>query len=115
MYSDLKVVGNEKRGVGRLANIRRWLRTVAIDACLFFNFVVLFFFNMFSIPFSKSYTVKKAVKLLDVPSRNTSLMLKKNNGNVEFLCLSTYVLFFPLCHRMKKFDIRAVKKISVHA
>jgi hypothetical protein len=48
--------------------------------------------------------VKKAVELLDVPSRNTSLMLKKYNGNVEFFCLSTYVLFFPLCHRMKKFD-----------
>jgi hypothetical protein len=53
-------------------------------------------------------TVKKAVELLDVPSRNSSLMLKKYNGNVEFFCLSTYVLFFPLCHRMKKFDIRAV-------
>ncbi len=53
-------------------------------------------------------TVKKAIELLDVPSRNTSLMLKKHNSNVEFFCLSTYVLFFPLFYRMKKFDIRAV-------
>jgi hypothetical protein len=55
-----------------------------------------------------TYTVKKAVELLDVPSRNTSLMLKKYNSNVEFFCLSTYGLFFPLCYRMKKFDVRAV-------
>ncbi len=54
------------------------------------------------------YTVKIAVELLDVPSRNTSLMLKKHNSNVEFFGLSTYVLFFPLCYQMKKFDFRAV-------
>jgi hypothetical protein len=34
-------------------------------------------------------------------------MLKKYNSNVEFFCLSTYVLFFPFCYRMKKLDIRS--------
>jgi hypothetical protein len=38
----LRVVGNEKQGVGRLANVRRWFRTVAIDVRLFLNFVVSF-------------------------------------------------------------------------
>jgi hypothetical protein len=40
----LKVVGNEKtRGVGNLATVRRWFRTVAIDDCL--NFIVAFVFS----------------------------------------------------------------------
>jgi hypothetical protein len=30
-------------GVGRLANVRRWFQTVAIDACLFLNFAVIFY------------------------------------------------------------------------
>ncbi len=32
----LKVVGNEKKGVGSLATVRIWYRTVAIDVCLYF-------------------------------------------------------------------------------
>jgi hypothetical protein len=30
------------RGAGRLANVGRWLQTVAIDVSLFFIFVVVF-------------------------------------------------------------------------
>ncbi len=45
---------------------------------------------------------KKAVDLLDVPSRNTSLMLKKYNSNVEILCLSIHVFLFPFCYRYQR-------------
>jgi hypothetical protein len=39
----LKYSGKWKtRGIGRLANVRRWFRIVAIDVCLFFNFVIVF-------------------------------------------------------------------------
>jgi hypothetical protein len=30
------------RGVGKLASVRRWFRTVAIDVCLIFNVAVVF-------------------------------------------------------------------------
>ncbi len=40
------------------------------------------------------YTVKNAVELLDVPSWNNSLMMKKYNSHVEILFLYTHVLFF---------------------
>jgi hypothetical protein len=43
---------------------------------------------------ARSYTVKNAIELLYVTLRNTSLMSKKYNGNVEILCLSTQ-MFFP--------------------
>jgi hypothetical protein len=39
----LKVVTNEKcGGVGKLASVRRWFRTVAINVCLIFNVAVVF-------------------------------------------------------------------------
>ncbi len=41
----------------------------------------------------KWYTVKNAVELLDVPSKNNSLMMKKYNTQVELLFLYTHVLF----------------------
>ncbi len=103
---------SERRG--HVAYSEGKLRTIFIDYC----FYALKGQNVLWFPLAQMWwvtdistwihTVKKAVELLDVPSRNTSLMLKKYNGNVEFFCLSTYVLFFPLCHRMKKFDVRAV-------
>ncbi len=40
------------------------------------------------------YTVKNAVELLDVPSKNNSLMMKKYNSHVELLFSYTHVLFF---------------------
>ncbi len=40
------------------------------------------------------YTVKNAVELLDVPSKNNSLMMKKYNTQVKLLFLYTHVLFF---------------------
>ncbi len=33
---------NEGGGVEKLASVRRWFRTVAIDVCLHFDFVVVF-------------------------------------------------------------------------
>jgi hypothetical protein len=57
---------------------------------------------------SDLYTAKNAVELLDVPSRNNSLMMKKYNSHVEILFLYTHVLLFQLCYRMRKFDIRTV-------
>jgi hypothetical protein len=41
-----------------------------------------------------TYTVKNAVELLDVTSRNNSLMMKNYNSHVEILFLYTHVLFF---------------------
>jgi hypothetical protein len=46
---------------------------------------------------SNPYNVKKAVELLDAPSKNT------------FLIPNTHVFFPPLCYRMRKFDIREVQ------
>jgi protein tyrosine/serine phosphatase len=43
---------------------------------------------------TQPYTVKKAVKLLDAPSKNTILMLNKFYSTVEILCLSSHVFFF---------------------
>jgi hypothetical protein len=59
-------------------------------------------------------TVKKAVELLNVPSRNNSLMMKKYNSHVEIIFLYTHVLFFQLCYRLKKFDIRTVQKFGLY-
>jgi hypothetical protein len=42
----------------------------------------------------KRYTVKNAVELLDVPSKNNSLMMKKYSTQVELLFLYTHVVFF---------------------
>jgi hypothetical protein len=53
-------------------------------------------------------TVKNAVELLDDPSRNNSLMMKKYNSYVEIPFSYTHVLFFQLSHRIRKFDIRIV-------
>ncbi len=56
--------------------------------------VLLFHSTVFAIRINLvNYTVKKAVELLDVPSRNTSLMLQKYNSYAEIFCLSTR--FFP--------------------
>ena len=40
----LKVVANEKEGVGKVANDRNWSRTAAFEVCLPFNFAVVFEF-----------------------------------------------------------------------
>ncbi len=55
------------------------------------------------------YTVKKAVELLDAPSKNTFLKSNKYNSIVEIVYLDTHVFFPPLCNRMRKFDIREVQ------
>ncbi len=55
------------------------------------------------------YTVKKAVKLLDAPSKNNFLKSNKYNSKVEIVSLDTHVFFSPLCYRMRKFDIREVQ------
>ncbi len=39
-------------------------------------------------------TVKNAVELLDAPSRNNFLVMKKYNRHVEILFLYIHVLFF---------------------
>ncbi len=39
------------RGVGRLASVRRWFQTEAIDVCLLFNVAVLFSSNYSEFPF----------------------------------------------------------------
>jgi hypothetical protein len=57
----------------------------------------------------RCYTVKKAVKLLDAPSKNTFLIPNKYNSKVEIIYLDTHVFFPPLCYRMRKFDIREVQ------
>ncbi len=54
-------------------------------------------------------TVKKAVELLDAPSKNTLLKSNKYNSIVEIFYLDTLVFFSPLCNRMRKFDIREVQ------
>jgi hypothetical protein len=54
-------------------------------------------------------TVKKAVELLDAPSKNTFLKSNKYNSIVEIVYLDTHVFFSPFCYRMRKFDIREVQ------
>ncbi len=56
-----------------------------------------------------AYTVKKAVELLDAPSKNTFLKSNKYDSIVEIVYLDTHVLFSPLCNRMRKFEIREVQ------
>ena len=51
------------------------------------------------------YTVKKAVKLLEAPSRIAILMLNKYNSTVGIYCLSSCVFLFPPCCWTRKFDI----------
>jgi hypothetical protein len=41
------------RGIEKLASVRRWYRTVAIDVCLFFNVVVVFSLTYFLFLFVK--------------------------------------------------------------
>jgi hypothetical protein len=51
----LEVVGYEKVGwVGRLANVPRWFKTIAIDVCLLFNVVVVFSSTYFCFRFVKN-------------------------------------------------------------
>jgi hypothetical protein len=52
---------------------------------------------------------KKAVKLLDAPSKNTFLQSNKYDSIVEIAYLDTHVFFSPLCNPMRKFDIREVQ------
>ncbi len=54
-------------------------------------------------------TVKKAVELLDGPSKNTLLKSNKYNSKGEIVYLDTHVFFSPLCYRMRKFDMREVQ------
>ncbi len=56
-----------------------------------------------------TYTVKKAVELLDGPSKNTLLKSNKYNSKGEIVYLDTHVFFSPLCYQMRKFDIREVQ------
>jgi hypothetical protein len=58
---------------------------------------------------SQPITVKKAVELLDAPSKNTLLKSNKYNSIVEIVYLDTHVFFSLLCYRMRKFDIREVQ------
>jgi hypothetical protein len=57
----------------------------------------------------RNYTVKKAVELLDGPSKNTLLKSNKYNSKGKIVYLVTHVFFSPLCYRMRKFDIREVQ------
>jgi hypothetical protein len=41
------------RGIEKLANVRRWYRTVAIDVCLLFYLVVVFPLTYFHFQFVK--------------------------------------------------------------
>jgi hypothetical protein len=41
------------RGVGKLASVRRWFRTVAIDVCLLFKVAVVFSSKYFHFLFVK--------------------------------------------------------------
>jgi hypothetical protein len=41
------------RGVRKLASVRKWYRTVAIDVCLLFNVVVVFSYTYFHFLFVK--------------------------------------------------------------
>jgi hypothetical protein len=41
------------RGTEKLASVRRWYRTVAIDVCLLFNVVVVFSLTYFRFLFVK--------------------------------------------------------------
>jgi hypothetical protein len=45
----------------------------------------------------RARTVKKAVKLLEAPSRIAILMLNKYNSIVGIYCLSSCVFLFPPC------------------
>ncbi len=45
ILKDFILTGSDQwkmRGVGKLASVRRWFRTVAIDVCLLFNIAVVF-------------------------------------------------------------------------
>jgi hypothetical protein len=44
----------EREGGGRLANVQRWFRTVAIKVCLLFNVVVVFSSTYFRFHFVKT-------------------------------------------------------------
>jgi hypothetical protein len=61
-------------------------------------------------PIYLNFTVKKAVELLDAPSKNTFLKSNKYDSIVEIVYLDTHVFLSPLCNRMRKFDIREVQK-----
>jgi|688.fasta_scaffold1183950_1 hypothetical protein len=56
------------RGVSRLATGRRWFRTMAVDVCLLFSFVVIFFSTYFRFPFvepsQKAIGLKKIILLI---------------------------------------------------
>jgi hypothetical protein len=43
------------RGVGKLASVRRWYRTVTIDVCILFNVVVVFL--LFPFPVCKAQLI----------------------------------------------------------
>jgi hypothetical protein len=45
------------RGVGELASVRRWFRTVAIDVCLLFNVAVVFSLKYFRFLFCKAQII----------------------------------------------------------
>ncbi len=47
------------------------------------------------------YTLKKAVELLDAPSKIIALMLNKSNSSVEIHFFFSHVLFFTLLANMK--------------
>jgi hypothetical protein len=60
------------------------------------------------------YTVKNAVELLDVTSRNNSQMMKKYNSHVEILFLYTHVLacIFSQCGIALVMDLRKLSEGS---
>ncbi len=55
-------------------------------------------------------TVKKAVELLDAPSKNTVLMLNKDHSTVEIFCLSSHVFFFYPAKEQESLALKHSKK-----
>ncbi len=68
-----------KKRAGRVANVRNRSRTVAIEVCLSFNFVVIFNFNVFS--------PSEAQFLSNVP------MNRQNSANCSVPLLIIFIVF----------------------
>ncbi len=76
----------ERRGAGKVANVRKRSRTVAITVCLSFNLDVVYNFNVFPFPLSK------AQSLGDVP------MNRQNAAN----CSHPFWIIFVFCVLMQR-------------
>ncbi len=76
----------ERRGAGKVANVRKRSRTMAITVCLSFNLDVVYNFNVFPFPLSK------AQSLGDVP------MNRQNASN----CSHPFWTIFVVCVLMQR-------------